>query len=142
MEQYWGINKQKLIENLGEPHENKHDEDHGIEEVTYYYPPDQDFQPEKEVTYGFVDDRLAMISTGFNFKENLFKQFEIYHDNLKKKWNEELEAEPTQPTFEDEDGNMVTIWNKEDTEVVLFFNNNAAEPNLVVVQKYQPQNQA
>ena len=139
MEEYWGVSKEKLIDNLGEPHQQNNDEDHGIEEVTYFYPPEKDFQPEKEVTYGFVNNRLAMISTGFNFRENLFKQFEIYHDNLKKGWNEKMDAEPTKDTFEDEHGNKVTIWNKNDTEVVLFFNNDPAGPMLVTVQKFQPQ---
>ncbi len=140
MEELWGISKENLIKNIGEPHERRIDEERGIEEITYFEFPDRDFSPQKEITYVFTNGRLVMISTGYLFKENLFKQFELYHDSLIKAWKERLKKDPIQPTFEDEEGNKVTIWNERNTEIVVFFNNDPSEPRLVVVQKYKPQN--
>lgn len=138
MEELWGLSKEQIIENIGEPHRENFDENHNIEELTYFYPPEKDFQPEKEVTYGFVQNRLSIISTGYDFKENLFRQYEHYHDSLVDKWKENIDQEPSTPTFEDENGNKVTMWSKENTEVILFFSNDPSEPKLVVVQKFNP----
>ena len=138
MEEYWGAIKSQVIEKVGKPHEENHNESNGLDEITYIYSPEKDFQAEKQVTYGFVEDRLTIISTGYEFRENLFKQFELFHVSLKQKWNENLEEEPTKDTFEDEDGNQITIWNKSNTEVVLFFTNDPTKPQLVVIQRFKP----
>ena len=138
MKEFWGLKKEDLIENFGEPHETNKNEQTGLDEITYNYSASGDFQPEREETYGLYNDSLVMISTGYKFQENLFKQYELYFSTLLKKWNEDLEIEPTKDTFEDEEKNKVTIWNKSNTEVTLFFSNNPANPQLVVVQTYKP----
>ena len=76
MEEYWGATKENVIEHLGEPHHTGQNENAGLEELTYVFPPKEDFQPQKEVTYGFYDNSLVMISTGYDFNEGLYKQFE------------------------------------------------------------------
>ena len=140
MEEYWGATKENVIENLGDPHESGENEQTGLEEITYIFPPKEDFQPQKEVTYGFYNDSLVIISTGYDFNEKLFKQFELYHKSLEDDWNKKLDADPTKPTEKDDDGNIVTIWNVNNSEIVLFFNNDPANPQLVVVQTYKPAN--
>ena len=138
MEEYWGATKAQVIEQVGKPQQESKNEESGLEEITYTYSPEKDFQAQKHVTYGFADDRLVIISTGYEFKENLFKQFELFNLSLKKKWNDELGIEPTTEIEKDDDGNMVTIWNKSNTEITLFFTNDPANPHLVVIQRYNP----
>ena len=140
MEEYWGATKEDVIENLGSPHESGENEKSGLEEIKYIFPPKEDFQPQKEVTYGFNEDRLVIISTGYDFNEKLFKQYELYHKSLEEDWSKRLDAEPTKPTEEDPDGHIVTIWNVQNSEIVLFFNNDPSDPHLVVVQTYKPAN--
>lgn len=139
MKEFWGLKKEELIENFGEPHHSDHNEKTGLDEITYNYSASGDFQPEREETYGLYQDSLVIISTGYKFQENLFKQYELYYARLLKKWNEDLGVEPTKDTFEDDDGNKVTIWNKNNSEVTLFFSNDPANPQLIVVQTYKPQ---
>lgn len=139
MEEYWGASKEQVIENIGEPHESRQDEKNGLDEVIYKYSAEADFQPSKQVTYGFYDNRLVIISTGYDFEEGLYKQYELYHESLVKNFNEKLEADPLEST-KDDDGNLVTIWNKNNSEIVVFFSNDPSEPNLVVIQTYKPQN--
>ncbi|NIP30137.1 MAG: hypothetical protein GTO02_08320 [Candidatus Dadabacteria bacterium] len=138
MEEYWGATKAQVIEKAGTPHEENKNETSGLEELTYIYSPEKDFQAQKHITYGFVEDRLVIISTGYEFKENLFKQFELFHGSLKKNWNDDLGVEPTKDTFEDDDGNKVTIWNKSNSEITLFFTNDPANPHLVVIERFKP----
>ena len=140
MEEYWGATKENVIENLGEPHSSGENEQSGLEELTYIFPPKEDFQPQKEVTYGFYNDRLVIISTGYDFNEGLFKQFELYHKSLEDDWSKRLDADPTKPTEKDGEGNIVTIWNVHNSEIVLFFNNDPSTPQLVVIQTYKPAN--
>ena len=140
MEEYWGATKEAVIENIGEPHETSTNEESGLEELTYLFPPKEDFQPLKEVTYGFFENSLVIISTGYDFNEKLFKQYELYHKSLEEDWNKRLEAEPTKPTEKDDENNIVTIWNINNSEILLYFNNDAANPQLVVVQTYKPAN--
>ncbi len=137
MEEYWGATKENIIEKLGKPHETKNNEHSGLEELTYVFPPKADFQPQKEVTYGFHNNSLVIISTGYDFNEGLFKQYELYHKSLEDNWNKRLETEPVKNT-KDEEGNIVTIWKANNSEIVLFFNNNPESPDLVVIQNYKP----
>lgn len=136
--EYWGATRENVIEQLGEPHSTNSNEQSELEELTYVFPPKQDFQPQKEVTYGFHNDSLVIISTGYSFNEGLFKQFELYRKSLEDSWSKRLETEPSNPTEKDEEGNIVTIWKTSSSEIVLFFSNNPEDPQLVVVQTYKP----
>jgi len=100
----------------------------------------QDFQPVKEVTYGFHQDSLVIISTGYDFNEKLFKQYELYHKSLEEDWTKRLEADPVKPTEKDDENNIITIWNVKNSEILLYFNNDVTDPQLVVVQTYKPAN--
>ncbi|MGI9533971.1 MAG: hypothetical protein ACR2NW_03390 [Thermodesulfobacteriota bacterium] len=140
MEEYWGATKENLIENLGDPVETSENEQSGLEELIYVFPPKEDFQPQKEVTYGFYNNSLVIISTGYDFNEKLFKQFELYHKSLEDDWTKKLDSEPTKPTDKDDEGNIVTIWNANNSEIVLFFSNDPTNPQLVVIQTYKPAN--
>lgn len=142
MPEYWGATKENITEHLGEPHSASKSKQSELEELTYVFPAKQDFQPQKEVTYGFHDNGLVMISTGYDFNEGLFKQFELYRSSLEDGWSKRLGAEPSKPTGEDEEGNIVTFWRTDSSEIVLFFSNDPEKPQLVVVQTYKPQKDA
>ena len=92
------------------------------------------------MTYGFHQNSLVIISTGYDFNEKLFKQYELYHKSLEEDWTKRLEAEPVNPTAKDDENNLITIWNVSNSEILLYFNNDAANPQLVVVQTYKPAN--
>ena len=140
MEEYWGATKDAVVENIGKPHESKTDEESGLLELTYIFSAKQDFQPNKEVTYGFHQDSLVIISTGYDFNEKLFKQYELYHKSLEEDWAKRLETNPVKPTEKDYDNNLITIWSVKNSEILIYFNNDAADPQLVVVQTYKPAN--
>lgn len=142
MKEYWGLTKEQMIESLGEPHKTGHYENNNLDQIIYLYPPEADFQPQKQVTYGFLNNSLVIISTGYDFQERLFKQYELYHQSLIKGWGENLKVEPTRPSSEDEDKNIVTVWNKGNSEIVIFFSNDPSDPNLVVVQTYKSQEES
>ena len=139
MEEFWGATKEQVIENIGEPHETGQDERNGLDEIKYKYPAKADFQPSKQVTYGFYNNSLVIISTGYEFEEGLYKQYELYHESIIKNFNEKLEVDPPKEAQKDDDGNLVTVWNKGNSEIIAFFSNDPSEPNLVVVQTYKPQ---
>ena len=140
MEEYWGATKEAVIENIGKPEEAQTNEETGLEELTYVFTAKQDFQPVKEVTYGFNQNSLVIISTGYDFNEKLFKQYELYHKSLEEDWTKRIGAEPVKPTEKDDQNNIITIWNVSNSEILLYFNNDAANPQLVVVQTYKPAN--
>ena len=140
MEEYWGATKEAVIENIGKPEETHTNEETGLEELTYVFTAKQDFQPVKEVTYGFNQNSLVIISTGYDFNEKLFKQYELYHKSLEEDWTKRLGAEPVKPTEKDDQDNIITVWNVSNSEILLYFNNDAADPQLVVVQTYKPAN--
>ena len=140
MEEYWGATKEIVIENIGKPQETITNEESGLEELTYLFSAKQDFQPVKEVTYGFHQDSLVIISTGYDFNEKLFKQYELYHKSLEEDWTKRLESDPVKPTEKDDEKNIITIWNLKNSEILLYFNNDATDPQLVVVQTYKPTN--
>jgi len=140
MEEYWGATKEIVIENIGKPQETITNEESGLEELTYFFSAKQDFQPVKEVTYGFHQDSLVIISTGYDFNEKLFKQYELYHKSLEEDWTKRLEADPVKPTEKDDENNIITIWNVKNSEILLYFNNDVTDPQLVVVQTYKPIN--
>lgn len=140
MEEYWGATKEAVIENIGKPEETHTNEETGLEELTYVFTAKQDFQPVKEVTYGFNQNSLVIISTGYDFNEKLFKQYELYHKSLEEDWTKRIGAEPVKPTEKDDQNNIITIWNVSNSEILLYFNNDAANPQLVVVQTYKPAN--
>jgi len=140
MEEYWGATKDAVIENIGKPQETNTDEESGLEEYTYIFSAKQDFQPNKEVTYGFHQDSLVIISTGYDFNEKLFKQYELYHKSLEEDWTKRLNSDPVKPTEKDDDKNIITIWNVSNSEILLFFNNDTVNPQLIVVQTYKPAN--
>ena len=140
MEEYWGATKEAVIENIGKPEETQTNEETGLEELTYVFTAKQDFQPVKEVTYGFNQNSLVIISTGYDFNEKLFKQYELYHKSLEEDWTKRIGAEPVKPTEKDDQNNFITIWNVSNSEILLYFNNDAANPQLVVVQTYKPAN--
>ena len=137
MEEYWGAPKEAVIENIGIPQETNTNEETGLEELTYLFSAKQDFQPVKEVTYGFHQDSLVIISTGYDFNEKLFKQYELYHKSLEEDWTKRLKADPVKPTEKDDEKNIITIWNVKNSEILLYFNNNVTDPQLVVVQTYK-----
>ena len=140
MEEYWGATKEIVIENIGKPQETITKEESGLEELTYLFSAKQDFQPVKEVTYGFHQDSLVIISTGYDFNEKLFKQYELYHKSLEEDWTKRLETDPVKPTEKDDENNIITIWNLKNSEILLYFNNDVTDPQLVVVQTYKPTN--
>ncbi len=140
MEEYWGATKEIVIENIGKPQETITNEESGLEELTYVFSAKQDFQPVKEVTYGFHQDSLVIISTGYDFNEKLFKQYELYHKSLEEDWTKRLKADPVKPTEKDDENNIITIWNLKNSEILLYFNNDVTDPQLVVVQTYKPAN--
>jgi len=140
MEEYWGATKEAVIKNIGNPQETNTNEETGLEELTFIFSAKQDFQPVKEVTYGFNKDSLVIISTGYDFNEKLFKQYELYHKSLEEDWTKRLENDPVKPTEKDDENNLVTVWNVKNSEILLFFNNDATDPQLVVVQTYKPAN--
>lgn len=140
MEEYWGATKEAVIENIGSPEETNSNEETGLEELTYIFAAKQDFQPFKEVTYGFNQNSLVIISTGYDFNEKLFKQYELYHKSLEEDWTKRLGADPVKPTEKDDQNNSITVWNVDNSEILLYFNNDAANPQLVVVQTYKPAN--
>ena len=140
MEEYWGATKEAVIENIGNPQETITNEESGLEELTYLFSAKQDFQPVKEVTYGFQQGSLVIISTGYDFNEKLFKQYELYHKSLEEDWTKRLKADPVKPTEKDDENNIITIWNVKNSEILLYFNNDVTDPQLVVVQTYKPTN--
>ena len=140
MEEYWGATKEAVIENIGKPEETQTNEETGLEELTYVFTAKQDFQPVKEVTYGFNQNSLVIISTGYDFNEKLFKQYELYHKSLEEDWTKRIGAEPVKPTEKDDQNNIITVWNVSNSEILLYFNNDAANPQLIVVQTYKPAN--
>jgi len=140
MEEYWGATKEAVIENIGNPQETNMDEESGLEELTFVFTAKQDFQPVKEVTYGFHQDSLVIISTGYDFNEKLFKQYELYHKSLEEDWTKRLKSDPVKPTEKDDENNIITIWNLKSSEILLYFNNDTTDPHLVVVQTYKPAN--
>ncbi len=140
MEEYWGATKEIVIENIGKPQETITNEESGLEELAYVFSAKQDFQPVKEVTYGFHQDSLVIISTGYDFNEKLFKQYELYHKSLEEDWTKRLKADPVKPTEKDDENNIITIWNVKNSEILLYFNNDVTDPQLVVVQTYKPAN--
>ena len=140
MEEYWGATKEAVIENIGKPEETHTNEETGLEELTYVFTAKQDFQPVKEVTYGFNQNSLVIISTGYDFNEKLFKQYERYHKALEEDWTKRIGAEPVKPTEKDDQDKIITVWNVSNSEILLYFNNDAADPQLVVVQTYKPAN--
>jgi hypothetical protein len=140
MEEYWGATKEAVIENIGNPQETNTNEESGLEELTFVFTAKQDFQPIKEVTYGFHQDSLVIISTGYDFNEKLFKQYELYHKSLEEDWTKRLKSDPLKPTEKDDEENIITIWNLKNSEILLYFNNDATDPQLVVVQTYKPAN--
>ena len=140
MEEYWGATKEAVIENIGKPEETQTNEETGLEELTYVFTAKQDFQPVKEVTYGFNQNSLVIISTGYDFNEKLFKQYELYHKSLEEDWTKRIGAEPVKPTEKDDQNNIITVWNVSNSEILLYFNNDAANPQLIIVQTYKPAN--